>query len=80
MNYLKVYCNLIRKAENETLPEDYIEKHHTFPKSIFGDNKRIVALTPRKHYIAHLLLEKICIKRYGVDDEKSKENETLLAF
>lgn len=73
MNYLKVYCNLIRKAENRTFPEDYIEKHHTFPKSIFGDNKRIVVLTPREHYIAHLLLEKICIQRYGVEDERTKK-------
>jgi hypothetical protein len=73
MNYLKIYCNLIRKAENRTLPEDYIEKHHTFPRSIFGNNKRIVVLTPREHYIAHLLLEKICIQRYGVDDERAKK-------
>jgi len=36
MNYLKVYCNLIRKAENRTPPEGYTEKHHIFPKSIFG--------------------------------------------
>jgi hypothetical protein len=73
MNYLKVYCNLIRKAENRTPPEGYIEKHHTFPKSIFGKNDRIVIFTPREHYIAHLLLEKICIKRYGIDDERTKK-------
>jgi len=73
MNYLKIYCNLIRKAENRTLPEDYIEKHHTFPRSIFGNNKRIVVLTSREHYIAHLLLEKICIQRYGVDDGRAKK-------
>jgi hypothetical protein len=71
MNYLKVYCNLIRKAENRVPPEDYIEKHHVFPKSIFGDNKRIVVLTAREHYIVHALLEKICIKRYGLKDKKT---------
>ena len=49
MNYLKVYCNLIRKAENRTTPEGYIEKHHTFPKSIFGNNKRIVVLAAKNH-------------------------------
>ena len=65
MNYLKVYCNLIRKAENRTPPEGYTEKHHTFPVSIFGKNNRIVVLTNREHYIAHALLEKICLKRYG---------------
>ena len=71
MNYLKVYCNLIRKAENRTPPEGYTEKHHTFPKSIFGNNKRIVVLTSREHYIAHALLEKIYIKRCGIKDKKT---------
>jgi len=66
MNYLKIYCNLIRKAENRTPPEGYTEKHHTFPVSIYGKNNRIVVLTAREHYIAHILLEKICIKRYGL--------------
>jgi hypothetical protein len=66
MNYLKVYCNLIRKAENRTSPEGYVEKHHIFPKSIFGKNNRVIILTGREHYIAHLLLQKICEKRYGI--------------
>jgi hypothetical protein len=66
MNYLKVYCNLIKNAENRTQPEGYTEKHHTFPVSIYGKNNRIVVLTAREHYIAHILLEKICIKRYGL--------------
>jgi hydroxymethylpyrimidine pyrophosphatase-like HAD family hydrolase len=73
MNYLKIYCNLIRKAENRTPPEGYTEKHHTFPKSIFRKNNRIVVLTGREHYIAHCLLERIYIKRYGIDDEKTKK-------
>lgn len=73
MNYLKAYCNLIRKAEKRTPPEGYTEKHHTFPKSIFGKNNRIVVLTAREHYIAHVLLEKIYIKRYGIDDVKSQK-------
>ncbi len=73
MNYLKVYCNLIRKAENRTPPESFIERHYVFPKGIFGDNNRIVLLTPREHYITHLLLEKIYIKRYGVSDKNTKK-------
>ena len=64
MNYLKHYCNLIGKAENRTPPEGYTEKHHTFPKSVFGKNNRVVVLTAREHYIAHALLERIYIKRY----------------
>jgi hypothetical protein len=73
MNYLKVYCNLIRKAENRTPPEGYTEKHHTFPKSIFGNNNRVVVLTAREHYVAHALLEKICIQRYGLNHWKTKK-------
>ena len=73
MNYLKVYCNLIRKAENRTPPGGYTEKHHTFPVSIFGKNNRIVVLTAREHYIVHALLEKICIKRYGLEHWKTKK-------
>jgi hypothetical protein len=79
MNYLKVYCNLIRKAENRTPPEGYTEKHHTFPKGLFGKNDRIVIFTSREHYIAHLLLEKICIKRYGIGDDRTKKM-TLACF
>lgn len=71
MNYLKTYCKLIRKAENRTLPEGYTENHHVFPKSIFGNNDRVVALTAREHYVAHALLEKICIQRYGVHHYKT---------
>jgi hypothetical protein len=73
MNYLKVYCNLIRKAENRTSPDSFVERHHIFPKSIFGDNDRVVVLSPREHYVAHLLLEKIYIKRYGISDEKTRK-------
>ena len=78
MNYLKVYCNLIRKADNRTPPDGYTEKHHIFPKSIFGKNNRIVVLTAREHYIAHALLERICIKRYG--DENWKTIKMMYAF
>jgi hypothetical protein len=76
MNYLKVYCNLIRKAENRTPPKGYTEKHHTFPKSIFGNNNRVVILTNKEHYIAHALLEKICIKRYGINHKNTLKMST----
>ena len=71
MNYLRVYCNLIRKAENRTPPEGYIEKHHIFPVSIFGNNNKTVVLSAREHYIAHALLEKVYIKRCGTNDKKT---------
>lgn len=62
MNYLKVYCNLIRKAQQRQVVEGYIEKHHIFPISIFGKNNKIVVLTAKEHYIAHALLEKYISK------------------
>lgn len=80
MNYLKIYCNLVRNAENRGYTRKkakeqglYVEGHHVFPLSIFGKNKRIVYLTAREHYIAHALLEKIYIKRYGLDHWKTKK-------
>ena len=73
MNYLKTYCSLIRKAENRDCPEGYVEKHHIFPKSIFGNNNRVVVLTAREHYIAHALLEKVYMSRYGIDDNRTKK-------
>ena len=78
MNYLRTYCNLIRKAEQRGYTKKkakelgvYVEGHHTFPVSIFGKNKRIVYLTAREHYISHVLLEKTFIKRYGESDIRS---------
>ena len=65
----------MRVAENRTLPKGYLEKHHIFPKSIFGKNDRIVILTGREHYIAHILLQKICEKRYGI---KHKNTQKML--
>jgi hypothetical protein len=80
MNYLRTYCNLIRKAEKRGYTKKkakelgvYVEGHHTFPKSIFGKNNRIVYLTAREHYVAHALLERICIQRYGKEHWKSKK-------
>jgi hypothetical protein len=80
MNYLRTYCNIIRKAEKRGYTKKkakeqglYVEGHHIFPVSIFGKNKRIVYLTAREHYIAHALLERICIQRYGEEHWKSKK-------
>ena len=62
----------MRKAASRRHPKGYTERHHVFPVSIYGKNKRIVVLTAREHYIAHALLEKACLKRYG-----AKHNKTI---
>lgn len=72
MNYLKQYILLIKKAR-VTNQVGYCERHHVFPKSIFGNNDFIVKLTARQHYIAHALLEKIYIQRYGDQDVGTKK-------
>lgn len=75
MNYLKCYCKLIRAAEKRNWKRKnidfYIEEHHIFPISIYGKNGRIVGLTPREHFLAHWLLYKICMKRYGLRNNKT---------
>jgi len=66
MNYLKKYIKLIRRAQGRPVISGYGERHH-----IFGNNKRLVKLTAREHYLAHALLEKLYIKRYGIRDPRS---------
>ena len=74
MNYKKIYIKLMRKGLNRQLPKEVcVEKHHIFPKSIFGKNKSIVILTAREHFIAHLLLWKYYQKKYGNKNEKTKK-------
>jgi len=83
MNYLKAYCKLVRKEEAKGLTKKkakkqglYLEAHHVFPRSIYGEssgNTRVVCVTPRVHYILHVLLEKAFIKRYGVEHWKTKK-------
>lgn len=66
MNYLAIYNSIIDKALNREEPSLY-EKHHIIPKSIqtiqvaqeILQRNKLVKLTPREHFIAHLLLVKI---------------------
>jgi hypothetical protein len=68
LNYLGVYFKLIAKAQSEK-NEGYLELHHIVPRSVYGlsvlneiglqginDEKNLVFLTARQHYIAHWLL------------------------
>lgn len=73
MKYIKYYIQLIRNAQKRQSLDGYTEKHHVFPKSIFGKNDFVVVLTAREHYVAHALLERIYIKRYGKLSPKTKK-------
>ena len=61
MNYQKIYFSIIEKRKRIPFDCSYAEKHHILPKSIGGldiaDN--IVKLSPREHFICHLLLAKM---------------------
>lgn len=58
--YSKWYFNLINSRKT-LLREEYTESHHIIPKSLGGSNdlKNLINLTPREHFIAHLLLTKM---------------------
>lgn len=61
--YTKVYYQIINRSRdmNRNKKEDYFERHHIVPKSMGGSNDKDnrVLLTPKEHYICHLLLTKM---------------------
>jgi len=60
--YLKWYNAIIAAAcTREKLPGAYVEHHHIVPRSPGGTNSKsnIVRLSPREHFVCHLLLPKI---------------------
>lgn len=60
--YCLWYYTIIQQAQSRTSIPEVIEKHHIIPKSLGGtnDSSNLVSLTPREHYICHLLLTKMC--------------------
>ena len=64
MNYLKIYKKIIKYRKKYLLKNKNNEKHHVIPSSLGGSNRKynIVTLTPKEHYICHLLLTKIVKK------------------
>jgi len=64
MNYFKHYILLIktRQQKNRVKGSEYFEAHHILPKSLGGPNNKanLVLLTPREHFLAHVLLVKFC--------------------
>lgn len=65
--YSKQYKNLILTRQYNKKIKGYTEKHHVFPLAIFGDtfSNVTVNLTYREHFIAHLLLHKMYLKKYS---------------
>ena len=59
--YSKWYFALVEKALNRNLSRRSNHRHHIIPRALGGEDtfSNIVVLTPREHFIAHLLLVKI---------------------
>lgn len=61
--YKTIYYRIIDRARIRLKPEGYLERHHIIPKcpSFGGTNKKenLIQLTPKEHYICHLLLMKM---------------------
>ena len=69
MNYEKIYEQLVLHRNTVKLSKqlDFCEEHHILPVSLGGSNnpKNLVNLLPKEHYMAHRLLEKITLTKYG---------------
>jgi len=77
--YLKWYWNICENAKGRILPVGtYVEKHHIYPKSIYGKNKELVKLTAKEHYIVHLVLWWGLRFKYGNKDTRT--NKMAYAF
>lgn len=66
--YKKWYNSIISNAKLK-VNIGIVEKHHIIPKSLGGtdDNNNLVLLTPREHFICHLLLIKMTV---GINKSK----------
>jgi len=84
MNYLKIYCRLVKKFEERNLTKNegkklfgYCEVHHIWMRSIYGQEKngntRKVVVSTREHYVLHAVLEKGYIQRYGLYHPHTKK-------
>lgn len=75
--YTNYYFNIIKNSKKIELNE-YFERHHIIPKSLGGKNDftNIVKLSPRTHFICHLLLTKMT---EGKDRSKMIHAANLLA-
>jgi len=72
--YFKWYWSICNRAKDRVLsPDTYVEKHHIYPKSIYGQNKYLVKLTAKEHYIVHLLLWWGLRSKYGTYNENTKK-------
>lgn len=78
--YTKWYFSIINKRKiTSIIDSDYKEVHHIIPKKLGGSNnkKNLVALTPKEHFIVHLLLTKMT---KGLDKKYMFHALNLMAY
>lgn len=68
IHYVQRYINYISSIYNKGNRElEYVEKHHIIPrcinKELYTDADNIIKLTPREHFIAHLILSKCYLSK-----------------
>lgn len=94
MNYRKIYDQIISKRQTDKLVKNainngVIETHHIVPYCLNGlntpDNR--INLTPREHYICHLLLWKMYPKHLGINfalmsmaNNSNKSNKRMFKY
>ena len=72
--YFKWYWSICNRAKCRVLsPDTYVEKHHIYPKSIYGQNQDLVKLTAKEHYMVHLLLWWGLRTKYGTKDKNTRK-------
>ena len=71
--YLKGYWFICERAKNRVKPEGYTEKHHIYPKSIYGQNKDLIHLTAKEHFLVHYMLWKGLRAKYGTKNINTRK-------
>lgn len=72
--YFRGYWFICKRAKDRILPEGtYIEKHHVYPKGIYGENKELVKLTAKEHYLVHKMIWLGLKLKYGTSDIKTRK-------
>ena len=69
--YLTAYLALCAKRLLDPYTARPREKHHIYPRALFGENAQVVSLSLREHFVAHRLLHKAYLKAFGLSDRRT---------
>lgn len=69
--FFRQYLFLANRLQNNPDSDDYQERHHVFPVSIFGKNKTIIRMNYKHHIIMHYLLWRGYQTEFGNYDNRT---------